>query len=44
MLEALTVAGLVTAFLAVTGLAGLTVYRLWTGTAATGDGADPRGS
>ena len=28
--EALTVAGLVVAFLAVAGLAGLTVYRLWT--------------
>lgn len=27
--EALTVAGLVAAFLAVAGLAGLTVYRLW---------------
>jgi len=30
--EALVVAALVAAFLAVAGVAGLTVYRLWTGT------------
>ena len=35
--EALTVAGLVAAFLAVAGLAGLTVYRLWS-TSGTGNG------
>jgi hypothetical protein len=32
VLEAVVVAVLVAAFLAVAGLAGLTVYRLWTGT------------
>lgn len=32
MLEAVVVAVLVAAFLAVAGFAGLTVYRLWTAT------------
>lgn len=34
--EALTVAGLVAAFLAVAGLAGLTVYRLWSTSGSPG--------
>jgi hypothetical protein len=32
VLEAVVVVVLVAAFLAVAGLAGVTVYRLWTGT------------
>lgn len=39
MWEALIVAGLVAAFVAVAGLAGLTVHRIWTGT-GTDTGTD----
>lgn len=39
MWEALTIAALVAAFLAVAGLAGMTVFRLWTST-GTGTGTD----
>jgi len=38
--EALTVAGLVAAFVAVAGLAALTVYRLWAGSAEPSTGTD----
>ena len=41
--EALTVAGLVAAFLAVAGLAGLTVYRLWS-TSGTSSGSTISGN
>ncbi|MCY7372201.1 MAG: hypothetical protein LH461_00635 [Spirochaetaceae bacterium] len=52
MWEALTVAGLVAAFLAVAGLAGLTVYRLWstsrspggTGSTISGNGSSSGGA
>lgn len=48
MWEALIVAGLVAAFVLVAGVAGLTVYKLWTGTGATttgtGSGTDQRES